>query len=91
METSCRCGHPNVSTSPHPCHKYKHKPGGRMNELVRCGKPAEQRFYNAHPVALAGVQMKLEVTESWACEECWVEFKVMMQEANEKAATKGAA
>ena len=91
MEASCRCGHPKDSSAPHPCHKYKQKVGGRMNELVRCGQPAKQRFYNPHPVALAGMQMKLEVTESWACEGCWAEFVEMMREANEKVATKGAA
>jgi hypothetical protein len=25
-------------------------------------------------VALAGVQMKLQVTDTWACDDCWAEF-----------------
>ena len=63
---TCRCGH--SGDGPHPCHYNAYK----------CGKPAQQRFYNAHPVALAGVQMKFQVTETWACEECWLMFKSLI-------------
>lgn len=60
----CRCGHPKDSPDPHPCHAKGYA----------CGKPAIQRFYNVVPYAhVAGMQMKLEVRDTWACDECWVE------------------
>lgn len=60
---SCRCGY--AGTGPHPCH-------GRG---YTCPNPGIQRFYNPQPVALAGMQMKVQVTETYACDECWAEFK----------------
>lgn len=59
---TCRCGH--VGDGEHPCH----------GNAYTCRKPSKQRFYNARPVALAGMQMKLQVTDTWACEECWIKF-----------------
>lgn len=67
----CRCGH--TGEGPHPCHAKGHT----------CGKPATQRFYNARPVCLSGMQMKLGVSETWACDECWEEFKAMMKVTQE--------
>ena len=54
----CRCGYDG--TGPHPCHGMGYT----------CRRPAKLRLYNAKPSALAGVQMKLVVTETWACDEC---------------------
>lgn len=68
--TTCRCGHDG--NGPHPCHM----------SVYSCRKPATQRFYNPRPVALAGVQMKLEMDETWACDECWAAFLALVQ--NEK-------
>ena len=62
MVTSCRCGWDG--TGEHPCH---------FNGYT-CGQPARQRFYNARPVALAGAQMKLQMTDTWACDAHWHEF-----------------
>jgi len=59
----CRCGYEGPDDQ-HPCH-------GRG---YTCRQPAEHRFYNARPVALAGVQMKLSVDDTFACDECWAEF-----------------
>jgi len=62
---ACRCGHDGQGS--HPCHAKAYK----------CRKPASQRFYNAQRVALTGMQMKLQVQDTWACDECWEEFKAM--------------
>lgn len=64
--TTCRCGH--TGSDSHPCHGKGHT----------CGKPASQRFYNPMPVALAGVMMKVQVTDTWACDDCWDAFKAML-------------
>jgi len=58
----CRCGH--SGSGPHPCHAKGHS----------CGKHAVQRFYNAQAVALVGVQMKFQMSDTWACDECWKAF-----------------
>ena len=63
MEDSCRCGH--RGEGPHPCHAKGYT----------CRKPATQRFYNAQPAVLAGVQMKLTCSSTWACDACWEWFK----------------
>jgi hypothetical protein len=65
-QTKCRCGFDG--NGPHPCH----------NNGYSCRKPAAQRFYNPTPVALAGVQMKLEMSETWACDECWAGFRKLL-------------
>lgn len=59
----CRCGH--SGDGPHPCHA----------KAYGCRKPATLRFYGARPVALAGVQMKLEMSDTWACDECWEMYR----------------
>ena len=64
----CRCGHPNDSPTPHPCH----------GKGYTCRRPAARRFYNPRLVSLAGMQMKVgAVGETWACDACWAEFKAL--------------
>lgn len=58
----CRCGW--AGDGPHPCH-------GRA---YSCRAPASHRFYDARPAAVAGVQVKLQVSETWACDACWAKF-----------------
>lgn len=41
----------------------------------RCRQPAKQRFYNPRPVALAGFQSKVEMSETWACDDCWAQMQ----------------
>jgi hypothetical protein len=41
----------------------------------RCKNPGTQRFYNAETVALTGMQMKFQVADTIACDECWQRFK----------------
>ena len=60
---TCRCGH--SGPDPHPCH----------GNAYRCRKPAKRRFYAPRIVGLAGVQMKVETSETWACDECWQKHK----------------
>lgn len=61
-EPICRCGWDGQGE--HPCHARGYT----------CGKPARQRFYGAHLVALAGVQMKVGISDTWACDEHWAAF-----------------
>lgn len=61
-EVKCRCGWDGVGE--HPCHA----------NAYTCRKPATRRFYNARPAALAGMQMKFEVKDTFACDECWEKF-----------------
>lgn len=65
----CRCGY-NGEEGEHPCH------GGAYT----CRKPAKQRFYGARLVALAGVQMKAEVSDTWACDACWERYLELMED-----------
>ena len=70
--SACRCGH--TGDGPHPCHGK-----GRT-----CGRPATRRLYNARPglpSALPGMQMKVDVEETWGCDECWAKFKVLLDRA----------
>jgi len=62
---TCRCGH--EGGEPHPCHGV----------VYTCRKPAIHRFYAPKFVSLAGQQMKMEVRDTWACDECWEEFKFL--------------
>jgi len=59
---SCRCGY--EGTGQHPCH----------GKGYTCQKPAKQRFYDVQMPALAGMHMKVQVTETWACDACWTEY-----------------
>jgi len=61
---ACRCGYTGPEEG-HPCH---------FNGYL-CGKPAKQRFYNARPVALAGMILKFETTDTWACDEHWESWR----------------
>jgi len=70
---TCRCGH--FGDGEHPCHA----------EAYTCRKLAKQRFYNPELVALAGVQMKMQVSDTWACDDHWIEFQQQLKEARAKA------
>lgn len=56
---TCRCGY--TGEGPHPCH----------GQGYTCRRPAERRLYATPRTSLAGMQMKVGVAETWACEECW--------------------
>jgi hypothetical protein len=60
----CRCGYSGEGE--HPCH---------YNEYS-CRKPAKHRFYSPKAAVLAGLQFKLEVLDTWACDECWERFQL---------------
>lgn len=63
--SACRCGWSGEGD--HLCH--------------RCGKRAGSlRFYNATAVALAGAQLKFQVSDTWGCDECWEAFKKQQEE-----------
>jgi hypothetical protein len=70
-EKLCRCGAPEaLKDGEHPCH------GGAYT----CRKPAYLRLSATYPpVALTGYQMKVEATETWACEECWETWKAILK------------
>lgn len=61
--SNCRCSWNGEGE--HPCHAKEYT----------CKKPATQRFYNPHLTSLAGMQMKFGVYDTWACDECWNDFK----------------
>lgn len=61
----CRCG-VDSKTNPHPCH----------GQLYQCKKPAKHRFYNPKLVTLSGTKLKMSVSDTWACDECWENFKI---------------
>jgi hypothetical protein len=58
-QNACRCGWDGKGE--HPCHWGAYT----------CRKPAKQRFYGAHLACLAGMQPKLGIHETWACDEHW--------------------
>jgi len=64
----CRCGH-SGGPEGHPCH----------GKGYTCRKPASIRFYNPNLVSLAGMQMKLQVQDTWACDDCWLKFIEMFE------------
>lgn len=71
MTDLCHCGHDRTLPGPHPCH------GGKYT----CRQPAKIRYYE--PVkrySLAGVQLKISVTSTYACDDCWAQFVVMLNE-----------
>lgn len=68
---TCRCGYEGSGL--HPCHGKAHT----------CRKPASQRFYALRLVALAGAQMKLGMSETWACDECWQVFQELLTQQKE--------
>lgn len=65
----CRCGFDESESGDHPCHARGYT----------CRKPAKLRFYGPKTVALAGVQLKFEVSSTWACDECWEKYLAMMK------------
>lgn len=40
------------------------------------------RFYNPKLVSLSGMQLKFQVSDTWACDECWEKFDVYQQKKN---------
>lgn len=58
----CRCGYEGIGT--HPCHGSGYS----------CRKPSKQRFYAPRAVGLAGMQLKFQVQDTWACDGCWAPF-----------------
>lgn len=63
LNEPCRCGWTGVGE--HPCHGLAYT----------CRKPGKDRYYEPHKLySLAGSQMKLSVTKTTACDECWGEF-----------------
>ena len=68
---TCRCGH--SGDGPHPCH---YSPDGVTP--YSCGKPATHRFYGAHLTCLTGVQMKVGMHDTWACDDCWAKFQAQV-------------
>jgi len=73
MSTTCRCGWDGQGD--HPCHA----------NAYTCRKPAKVRYYEPTKLyALAGMQMKMSVAETYACDECWEAMKPVM-EAHYKA------
>lgn len=68
----CRCGHEGGEL--HPCH----------GKAYTCRAPAKRRFYAPRFVALAGVQMKFQVSETWACDRCWAWFLERTGATNEE-------
>jgi len=64
---TCRCGHDG--DGPHPCHAGQYT----------CRRPAKERFYNPELAPLSGVQMKLQMTQTWACDECWAKMEELLR------------
>ena len=49
-----------------------------------CRKPATQRFYGAHLTCLAGVQPKVGMNDTWACDDCWAIYEAQVKASKEK-------
>lgn len=64
---SCRCGFDGQGD--HPCHA----------KAYGCRQPARERFYSTGYAALPGAQVKLSASQTWACDECWEEFKKILK------------
>lgn len=64
-ETICRCGWTEGSPKPHPCHRCRRQPG------------SERFWHEPGPIryAIAGVQPKLVVHDTVACDSCWEAFQ----------------
>ena len=63
----CRCGYNGEGD--HPCH----------GNGYACRKPATRRFYSPRMVGLAGMQFKVQMTDTWACDECWQAFLAQLE------------
>lgn len=70
QKTACRCGFIESTSEPHPCH---------ANGYL-CRKPAKQHFYVPGNFALAGAQMKVSASDTWACNECWEKFAKLFKQ-----------
>lgn len=57
--SECRCGRWD-GTGPHPCHGFGYT----------CENEGTERMVS-RPVSLAGMQMKVEVYITYACDSCW--------------------
>jgi hypothetical protein len=62
--SNCRCGYKEGDAF-HPCH----------GEAYKCRKPSQQYFYDPYLSPLSGAQMKFTMSDTWACPECWEDFK----------------
>ena len=66
--TTCRCGWDGQGD--HPCHA----------NAYTCRKPAKARYYEpTRRYAIAGFQMKMSISETYACDECWEALKPRME------------
>lgn len=69
--TLCRCGHDTSTEGAHPCHGKAHT----------CKEPGTRRLYvPTMRFSLAGVQPKLSVSETFACDACWDWFSEQLKE-----------
>lgn len=59
----CRCGYAGDAAE-HPCHA----------KAYTCKKPAKLRFYNPRIAIVAGSQQKIQVNDTYACDDCWKRF-----------------
>lgn len=63
MSEPCPCGWSGEGE--HPCHGLGYT----------CRKPAKTRYYEPHKrYSLAGMQPKMSVVQTHACDDCWAEF-----------------
>lgn len=72
MSEQCRCGWDGQGA--HPCHA----------DGYTCRKPATRRFYTPTPgkapyAQVPGVQIKLQLAETFACDECWAKAQKIME------------
>lgn len=58
----CRCN--RETERGHLCH----------GQGYTCPNPGKLRIYNAEPVALAGMQMKVQAQQTIACDVCWAAY-----------------
>lgn len=62
----CRCGF--TGQGDHPCH----------GQAYSCRKAATARFVaQSTPYSLAGMQLKVAATQTWACDICWETFRII--------------
>ena len=67
--SACRCGH--TGDGAHPCHRCHNADG-------------TERFVTTGRAPVAGVQFKLSAYRTWACDDCWAEYRrERRQEAGE--------
>ena len=59
----CRCNRETERS--HLCH----------GQGYTCPNLGKMRLYQMQPVSLAGMQMKLQVQQTIACDACWAKFQ----------------